>query len=154
MFIKGTRTLCQQLYILQLTDFLSADHGTSFLFPCFVFLSHSNNSRTIRIWQGEGCSAVLSGHTAQVQSIALLGQDGTFVSAGSDKQILVWRELKVAQRLEGHTQPVRCVKVLPDQSLLSCGNEGFVIAVSLYFYSSTLSFFIPFQFFPFSHITP
>ena len=84
--------------------------------------------KTVRIWRGAECKAVLKGHSHSVWSVLGL-PNSDIVSASADKTIIVWRNNSQFTVLKSHQDCVRGLCLLPslEGGFASCGNDGLVI---------------------------
>jgi len=102
---------------------------------CLLFLSNQDilisgsYDTTIKIWNTSSIRAVtkaiqtLNSHTGWVLSLVYLS-DHRLASSSTDKMIKIWRlrNGSFIKNLIGHTNYVRCLVVIEENVLASCGN--------------------------------
>lgn len=79
----------------------------------------AGDDQTLRVWEPEGATRLLSRHTGSVTALAVL-PDGRVVCGCDDGAIRVWSlEGAATQLLQGHTQAVTALHVLPEGRVVS-----------------------------------
>ena len=56
-----------------------------------VALASSDSQGSIRVWQEDGLSHVLRGHTRSVETLGFSDDGGSLLSAGDDGSVRLWR---------------------------------------------------------------
>ncbi|XP_004531201.1 phospholipase A-2-activating protein isoform X1 [Ceratitis capitata] len=87
--------------------------------------------KTARIWtinqEGVATSVVLRGHEAAVWSVACTKELKKYITGSADKCIYYWNEKGEKLRmLKGHTDCVRGVITMSNNSLVSCANDALI----------------------------
>mmetsp|Transcript_16702 Transcript_16702/g.36120 ORF Transcript_16702/g.36120 Transcript_16702/m.36120 type:complete len:835 (+) Transcript_16702:62-2566(+) len=83
--------------------------------------------KTLRVWRGGKCVAVLEGHEAAVLSLAVT-PSGDILSGSGDATIRLWSGLRCAATFRGHTDSVRALDMLPGIGFVS-GSHDFTLRV-------------------------
>ena len=69
------------------------------------------------------------GHTQDVHAVALTSDGRSLVSAGDDKQIIIWdfESQKIVRQLSGHKKQIPTLAVSPDDNLIATGSRDHTI---------------------------
>ncbi|XP_054719233.1 phospholipase A-2-activating protein-like [Uloborus diversus] len=90
--------------------------------PIGTFVSGSWD-KTARVWSGQKCHLVLSGHQEAVWAAEFLPEPNLVLTASADHTIRLWCSEKCEKVYEGHTDCVRGLAVLRVGNFLSCSND-------------------------------
>ncbi|KAJ1565909.1 hypothetical protein HK096_007089, partial [Nowakowskiella sp. JEL0078] len=85
---------------------------------------------TVRVWDVKsGEVRVFEGHSGMINKVAFSPDSSSIVSCSEDKSVRIWNLHKNNSRIfEGHVSSVEHVTFSPDGSIVSCSDEGIVIA--------------------------
>ncbi|KAL4428166.1 hypothetical protein ABPG75_002255 [Micractinium tetrahymenae] len=78
--------------------------------------------KTIRVWRGGQCTAVLQGHEAAVLCLLQL-PNGDLLSGSGDCAIRVWSGGKCTHTIPAHADSVRGLALLPNVSVVSASHD-------------------------------
>ncbi|XP_054708593.1 phospholipase A-2-activating protein-like [Uloborus diversus] len=90
--------------------------------PFGTFVSGSWD-KTARVWSGQQCHIVLTGHMESVWAAEFLPEPNLVLTASADFDIRLWRSGKCEKVYKGHTDCVRGLAILRRDHFLSCSND-------------------------------
>ena len=79
----------------------------------------------INVAYKERPTKTFKGHAQDVHAVALTSDGRSLVSAGDDKQVIIWdfETQKIVRRLSGHKKQIPTLAVSPDDSLIATGSR-------------------------------